>query len=182
VIQEVLHADFGAGNKQTCERNAQCTADVAAVLRSHCVGKTECHLTASDAFFGVSATSQCAGVESKYLLAKLRCGPAGVDARYTLTFDDFSAHTAQWRSSLLSGAAALHPERDATHVLELGCFEGGTSLWMLDNLVRHPESSLVVIDRFATDLQDVRFCRRFCLFVYAVCCVGLANRIRHRHR
>ena len=39
------------------------------------------------------------------------------------------------------------------HILEVGCFEGAATTWMLDNLVRHPESTMTVIDTFEGGME-----------------------------
>ena len=38
-------------------------------------------------------------------------------------------------------------------VLEIGCYEGASTTWMLDHLVKHPESSLTVVDTFEGGLE-----------------------------
>jgi hypothetical protein len=37
------------------------------------------------------------------------------------------------------------------NVLEVGCFEGRSTTWLVDNVLGHPESTLVAIDPFLTD-------------------------------
>ena len=39
------------------------------------------------------------------------------------------------------------------HILEIGCFEGLSSVWIADNLLQHPLSSLVCVDPF-TSIED----------------------------
>ncbi|KAL9103483.1 MAG: hypothetical protein Q9163_001479 [Psora crenata] len=39
------------------------------------------------------------------------------------------------------------------HILEVGCFEGASTTWILDNLMSHPESSMTVIDTFEGGME-----------------------------
>lgn len=37
-------------------------------------------------------------------------------------------------------------------LLEIGCYEGRTTCWLLDNLIRHPEASLLCVDIYEQPL------------------------------
>lgn len=39
------------------------------------------------------------------------------------------------------------------HVLEIGCFEGRSSLWFLENVMQHPKSHLTCIDTFEDSFE-----------------------------
>ena len=39
------------------------------------------------------------------------------------------------------------------NVLEIGCFEGASTTWMLDNLMEHPDSRMTVIDTFSGGME-----------------------------
>lgn len=59
------------------------------------------------------------------------------------TFDWFSMHIPCWRSVLgkLAGQQNIH-------FLEIGCFEGIATNWMLDYIITSPNSDITVIDTF----------------------------------
>ncbi len=45
--------------------------------------------------------------------------------------------------------------RDELRMLEIGSFEGRSALWFLENLLTHPQSALVCVDKFAKDYSNV---------------------------
>jgi len=47
----------------------------------------------------------------------------------------------------------------ATNALQVGCYEGGSTLWFLENILTHPDSRLTNIDRFYGEdvMKDVDF-------------------------
>jgi predicted O-methyltransferase YrrM len=63
------------------------------------------------------------------------------------TEDWFSPHIPHWRRLFFDelGWRAEAPLR----VVEIGSFEGRSTLWFLDNLLRHPDSRITCIDTFA---------------------------------
>lgn len=61
------------------------------------------------------------------------------------TFDWFSHHQARW-SSLFS-EVGWDPQ-SPKNVLEIGCFEGRASIWILQNLLCHPASRLNCVDPY----------------------------------
>lgn len=60
----------------------------------------------------------------------------------SFAYDWFSQHKSAWteRFGYLAGSKV--------HGLEIGCFEGRATEWLLQNIFTHPESSLTVIDPF----------------------------------
>lgn len=75
------------------------------------------------------------------------------------------AHTANWAQWLAPFRAA------APDGLEIGCFEGRSTLWFLEHIATHPDSRVTVVDTFTggadqiehgVDCSDLfgRFCRR----------------------
>ena len=58
------------------------------------------------------------------------------------TSDWFSHHIPTWER-ILKPFAGQH-----LHFLEIGCYEGRASVWMLENVLTHPMSQLVTIDSF----------------------------------
>jgi predicted O-methyltransferase YrrM len=70
--------------------------------------------------------------------------------------DWFSRHAPVW-SELLG-----HLKGRECHALEVGVFEGRSTVWLLENILAHPASTLTVVDTFAggaehaaTDLTDL---------------------------
>ncbi len=45
--------------------------------------------------------------------------------------------------------------RNGIRMLEIGSFEGRSALWFLENLLTHPQSALVCVDKFAKDYSNV---------------------------
>jgi hypothetical protein len=62
---------------------------------------------------------------------------------YKFTVDQFSTHIQQWEKDIgyLEG---LHGLR----FLEVGCFEGRTTTWLLNNILTHETSTIVCLDTF----------------------------------
>ncbi len=56
---------------------------------------------------------------------------------------DWSANREAW-PDLLGGFAG----KPRLRFLEIGCFEGQTTLWLLDNILLHKDSSITVVDMF----------------------------------
>jgi predicted O-methyltransferase YrrM len=63
------------------------------------------------------------------------------------TEDWVSGHFPQWEQ-LFFGLLRWDPAAPR-RVVEIGCFEGRSTLWFLQNLLRHPESRITCIDTFA---------------------------------
>ncbi len=82
--------------------------------------------------------------------------PTFVPPASRFTEDWFSRHIPVW-SELLA------PLKDREcHALEIGVYEGRSSVWLLENILTHPASTLTVVDTFAggvehadTDLTDL---------------------------
>jgi predicted O-methyltransferase YrrM len=70
--------------------------------------------------------------------------------RYRFSFDWVSPHTASWAKDLehLKG-------KPQVRALEVGCFEGQSACWFLDNVFTHPTSRLVCVDPFAVPMASV---------------------------
>ena len=65
--------------------------------------------------------------------------------RFTEEF--FTRHVPHWEA-LFFGEFAWDPET-RRHVVEIGCFEGRSTLWFLEHLLRHPDSRTTCVDTFA---------------------------------
>ena len=60
--------------------------------------------------------------------------------KYNFTQDWFSSHIPIWKWALKD----LKGKR--IHVLELGSYEGQASVWLLDNILTHPDATLTCVD------------------------------------
>lgn len=70
--------------------------------------------------------------------------------RYRFSFDWVSPHTAAWAKDLEHLKGKPH-----VRALEVGCFEGQSACWFLDNVLTHPTSRLVCVDPFAVPMASV---------------------------
>ena len=70
--------------------------------------------------------------------------------QYRFTYDYFTSNIPPvWREVL-----APYQRRPNVHYLEVGVFEGGSAIWMLENVLTHPSSTLTGIDTFPGDLMN----------------------------
>lgn len=70
--------------------------------------------------------------------------------RYRFTYDWASQHTGAWRRELAHLAG-----QPAVRGLEVGCFEGQSACWWLENVLTHPTSALTCVDQFGTPMGSV---------------------------
>ncbi|HWS73011.1 MAG TPA: class I SAM-dependent methyltransferase, partial [Thermoanaerobaculia bacterium] len=92
--------------------------------------------------------------------------------RYRFTFDWVSPHAPAW-------------ERDLAHLkgkpnvrgLEIGCFEGQSACWWLDNILTDPTSRLTCVDPFAIPMDSVllRYFERY--FDHNIAASGAGERV-----
>jgi len=70
--------------------------------------------------------------------------------KYRFSFDWVSPHTKEWEKDLqhLKG-------KPGVRALEIGCFEGQSACWFLDNILTDPTSRLVCVDPFAVPMSSV---------------------------
>jgi predicted O-methyltransferase YrrM len=71
---------------------------------------------------------------------------------YQFTKDYITPYIPQWEKYL--GAFKGKPD---IHFLEVGSFEGCTSIWLLNNILTHPSSSITCVDFFETAEYEARF-------------------------
>ena len=71
---------------------------------------------------------------------------------YSFTVDYTSSFTPFWETHL-----AEFKDKENIHVLEIGCFEGRSSLWFLKNILTHPTSSITCVDSFSRKGGEPRF-------------------------
>lgn len=92
--------------------------------------------------------------------------------KYRFTFDWVAPHAAAW-------------ERDLAHLkgkpnvrgLEIGCFEGQSACWWLDNILTDPTSRLTCVDPFAIPMDStlLRYFERY--FDHNVAASGAGERV-----
>ena len=70
--------------------------------------------------------------------------------KYRFTFDWVSPHAEAWSRDL-----AHLKEKPGARGLEVGCFEGQSACWFLDNILTHPTSRLTCVDPFAIPMDSV---------------------------
>src|SRR5262245_27702644 len=92
--------------------------------------------------------------------------------RYRFTYDWASQHTDAWRRELAHLAA-----QPAVRGLEVGCFEGQSACWWLENVLTHPTSALTCVDQFGTPMGSIylRYYER--LFDHNVAASGAGHRV-----
>ena len=70
---------------------------------------------------------------------------------YNFTSDWFSRHIPTWRKHL------SHLKDKPARALEIGCFEGRSSCWTLQNILTHKDSLLTCVDPWRNREAEVRF-------------------------
>ncbi len=82
----------------------------------------------------------------------LGCGeapPPETSEPYEFTYDWFTSAVPVWTRVLQPYAG-----RPDIHYLEVGVFEGRSAIWMLNNILTHPTSTLTGMDLFPGDLKE----------------------------
>ena len=74
------------------------------------------------------------------------------------TTDWFGRYAAYWRELFVS--QGWRPDVPRT-VVEIGSYEGRSALWMLENLLQHPQSRLLCVDTFQGREQPDSYWHRF---------------------
>jgi predicted O-methyltransferase YrrM len=72
------------------------------------------------------------------------------NSKYRFSYDWVSPHTREWEKDLqeLKG-------KPKVHALEIGCFEGQSACWFLDNILTDPTSRLICVDPFAVPMATI---------------------------
>jgi len=70
--------------------------------------------------------------------------------KYRFSYDWVTPHTKEWEKDFqhLKG-------KPNVHAMEIGCFEGQSACWFLDNILTDPTSRLVCVDPFAVPMATV---------------------------
>jgi len=72
--------------------------------------------------------------------------------QYSFTSDWVSDRVEYWRQDFAKFAG-----RPGIRMLEIGSYEGRSAVWFLENILTHPDSRLVCIDRFFDPRVEMRF-------------------------
>jgi predicted O-methyltransferase YrrM len=92
--------------------------------------------------------------------------------KYRFTFDWVAPHASAWESDLahLKGKPNIRG-------LEIGCFEGQSACWWLDNILTDPTSRLTCVDPFAIPMDStlLRYFERY--FDHNVAASGAGERV-----
>jgi predicted O-methyltransferase YrrM len=92
--------------------------------------------------------------------------------KYRFTFDWVAPHASAWEKDLehLRGKPAVRG-------LEIGCFEGQSACWFLDNILTDPSSRLTCVDPFAIPMDSVllRYFERY--FDHNIAASGSGERV-----
>ena len=73
-------------------------------------------------------------------------------SRFTFQHDWFELIRTEWETR----TASLRGQQ--LRVLEIGAFEGGSTTWILDNLMSHPASVMVTVDTFEGGMEHQQAC------------------------
>jgi predicted O-methyltransferase YrrM len=92
--------------------------------------------------------------------------------KYRFTFDWVSPHAQAWERDL-----AYLAGKPGVRGLEVGCFEGQSACWFLDNVFTHATSRLVCVDPFAIPMDStlLRYFERY--FDHNVAATGAGDRV-----
>ncbi|MBW2417230.1 MAG: class I SAM-dependent methyltransferase [Deltaproteobacteria bacterium] len=73
---------------------------------------------------------------------------SAVARNYQFSIDWTTTHSAQWLTNLKQFAG-----KPDVHGLEIGCFEGRTSIWFLEHVATHPSARITCIDVFTGPIE-----------------------------
>jgi predicted O-methyltransferase YrrM len=92
--------------------------------------------------------------------------------KYRFTFDWVSPHAQEWENDLAHLKGKSH-----VRGLEIGCFEGQSAVWWLDNILTDPTSRLTCVDPFAIPMGStlLRYFEGY--FDANVAATGAAHRV-----
>lgn len=92
--------------------------------------------------------------------------------KYRFTFDWVAPHASAWESDL-----AHLKGKPNVRGLEIGCFEGQSACWWLDNILTDPTSRLTCVDPFAIPMDStlLRYFERY--FDHNVAASGAGERV-----
>jgi predicted O-methyltransferase YrrM len=93
-------------------------------------------------------------------------------AKYRFTFDWVTPHAQAWERDLahLKGVPNIR-------ALEIGCFEGQSACWFLDNVLTDPTSHLTCVDPFAIPMDSVLLRYFEAYFDHNITASGAADRV-----
>jgi predicted O-methyltransferase YrrM len=92
--------------------------------------------------------------------------------KYRFSYDWVSPHTKEWEKDLQEFKG-----KPNVHALEIGCFEGQSACWFLDNILTHPTSRLICVDPFAVPMATILLKFFEARFDQNVAASGAADRV-----
>jgi predicted O-methyltransferase YrrM len=92
--------------------------------------------------------------------------------KYRFSYDWVSPHTKEWEKDLQEFKG-----KPNVHALEIGCFEGQSACWFLDNILTDPTSRLICVDPFAVPMATILLKFFEARFDQNVAASGAADRV-----
>jgi len=92
--------------------------------------------------------------------------------KYRFSYDWVSPHTGEWEKDL-----SAFRGKPGVRALEIGCFEGQSACWFLDNILTDPTSRLVCVDPFAVPMSSVLLRYFEARFDQNIAASGAADRV-----
>lgn len=92
--------------------------------------------------------------------------------KYRFSYDWVTPHTKEWEKDLQE-----LKDRPDVRALEIGCFEGQSACWFLDNILTHPTSRLICVDPFAVPMATILLRFFEARFDENIAASGAANRV-----
>ncbi|HEX6100913.1 MAG TPA: class I SAM-dependent methyltransferase [Thermoanaerobaculia bacterium] len=93
--------------------------------------------------------------------------------KYRFSYDWVTPHTKEWEKDLQQFKG-----KPGVRALEIGCFEGQSACWFLDNILTDPTSRLVCVDPFAVPMATILLRFFEARFDENVAASGAADRVQ----
>src|SRR5436189_1577597 len=94
------------------------------------------------------------------------------NSKYRFSYDWVTPHTKEWAEDLRE-----LKDRPNVHALEIGCFEGQSACWFLDNILTHPTSRLICVDPFAVPMASILLRYFEARFDHNIAASGASDRV-----
>ena len=72
---------------------------------------------------------------------------------YVFSEDWFSGNIPNWKELF---ALLNKKSHDELKILEIGSYEGRSTMWLIDNMLDHPDSNLVAVDTFEGSIEHIK--------------------------
>ncbi|PYQ25890.1 MAG: hypothetical protein DMF56_26160 [Acidobacteria bacterium] len=94
------------------------------------------------------------------------------NSKYRFSYDWVTPHTKEWAEDLRE-----LKDQPNVHALEIGCFEGQSACWFLDNILTHPTSRLICVDPFAVPMASILLRYFEARFDHNIAASGASDRV-----